>query len=277
MKIYYKQPKPSSISFGLRSIGVKDCYFKMLLSENSRKKVTRKQHYHTDFELHLITEGHQIYDVAGVRQKLKSGHFLLIYPNVPHRIIDVSSNIQKFAITFHLEATNPQNSFFGHITERIQDNFTFIKKEAGMKKEFSSLLIENCILEILVTIFRMVGMPEKSLYEREDGNVTLTLAKQYIQDNIEFAPTVDEVAKYCYLSRKHLTRIFKEAEDKTPGEYIRIQRSLHIERMLSDSTLSLSEISDRMHFSSEYYFNTFFKKYSGMPPGEYRSRVTTIY
>jgi AraC-like DNA-binding protein len=35
-------------------------------------------------------------------------------------------------------------------------------------------------------------------------------------------------------------------------------------------TSSIKDISEIMHFNNEYYFNAFFKKYSGMPPGEYR-------
>ena len=62
-------------------------------------------------------------------------------------------------------------------------------------------------------------------------------------------------------------------EGIAPGEFIKNQRIRLMEKMLSDETLSLSEISEKMHFSSEYYFNTFFKKYAGMPPGEYRKRA----
>ena len=43
-----------------------------------------------------------------------------------------------------------------------------------------------------------------------------------------------------------------------------------MERLISDMTLTLKEISDRMNFNNEYYFNAFFKKHIGMPPGTYK-------
>ena len=34
------------------------------------------------------------------------------------------------------------------------------------------------------------------------------LAKQYISDNVDSAPSVPEVAAYCHLSCRQLTRLF---------------------------------------------------------------------
>jgi AraC-like DNA-binding protein len=99
------------------------------------------------------------------------------------------------------------------------------------------------------------------------------LAKQYIEDNISHAPDVREVADYCGISTKQLTRLFKKFEDTSPGEYIIGKRVKHIEKLLADPSLSLKQISIIMNFENEYYFNTFFKKHSGMPPGEYRKML----
>ena len=96
------------------------------------------------------------------------------------------------------------------------------------------------------------------------------MAKQYIEDNVELNPSVSDVAEYCHLSAKQLTRIFNGFEGISPGEYIIRARVSRIEALLSDRSLSLRQIGEIMSFNNEYYFNAFFKKYSGMPPGEYR-------
>jgi AraC-like DNA-binding protein len=46
-----------------------------------------------------------------------------------------------------------------------------------------------------------------------------------------------------------------------------------IEKLLSDPSLSLRQISEKMEFNNEYHFNSFFKKYAGMTPGAYRKSV----
>ena len=81
---------------------------------------------------------------------------------------------------------------------------------------------------------------------------------------------MSDVAEYCYLGTKQLTRLFREYEDNTPAAYIRERKIGHIERLLSETELSLREISEKMSFANEYHFNSFFKKYAGMTPREYR-------
>ena len=96
------------------------------------------------------------------------------------------------------------------------------------------------------------------------------LAKEYIEDNILRSVSVPEVAAYCCISSKQLTRIFLSEDGICVSEYIRRARCSHIESLLLESRYSLKEISDIMNFSSEYYFNVFFKKHAGMSPGAYR-------
>jgi AraC-like DNA-binding protein len=96
------------------------------------------------------------------------------------------------------------------------------------------------------------------------------MAKQYISDNINTPLTVLEVADYCHLSTKQLTRIFIIEEGMHTAEYIRKMRCIEIEKLLCDKALSLKAISEQMGFSSEYYFNSYFKKYAGLAPGIYR-------
>ena len=142
-----------------------------------------------------------------------------------------------------------------------------------LKNEISTMLIENNILEILVWAFRLSGMEEKKNTQKQEENVFISLAKRYIDDNIEMAPSVEEVSEYCYLSTKQLTRIFQRYEDISPGEYIKNRRISKIEKLLADDLISLKQISERMNFNNEYYLNAFFKKHSGMPPGEYRKML----
>ena len=155
----------------------------------------------------------------------------------------------------------------------MTENLAFALKEASLKKEISQTLIENTVLEILVHAFRLAGEQENEETSGQTEHELVYLAQQYIEDNVEMAPSVAEVAEYCNFSTKQLTRIFKQFADTSPGEYIIKKRIKKIEKLLSDPSLSLKQISELMHFGNEYYFNLFFKKYSGMPPGEYRKML----
>ena len=269
MKILYKQSKEPQNN-GLSSFNIQNCHFKKIELDSDCKDTTKKTHHHTEFEFHIVTNGFQEYDVAGTTYQLESGSFLLIYPNIPHTVTFSKPHTQKYSITFNRQAEVLRNCLFGTVTERIISNLDFISNEALLKREISPALIENSILEILVWVLRLSGAKEKGTAQKQDENISVSLAKQYIEDNVELNPDVKDVAKYCYFSTKQLTRLFCRYEGLTPGEYIRKRRIARIEDLLKDDSFSLKKISEIMGFNNEYYFNTFFKKYSGLPPGEYR-------
>lgn len=272
MKIIYKQGN-SPASHGLAAFGVSNCYFKQLSLKSDIKSITKKSHHHTGFEMHIITDGFQEYCVGKAQYKLKKGDFLLICPGVSHKALAASSGAQKISLTFTKEKQTDFACFFGKLSARMADDIAFALKENTEKKEISQVLTEGCILEIIVAALRMAGLPEEKAAETDNCNAITALAKQYIADNIEKAPTVAEAARYCGLGVKQFTRAFKRFEHILPSEYIIKKRILAIEALLSEGELSLKQISEITGFGNEYCFNSFFKKYAGMPPGEYRKAV----
>ena len=126
-------------------------------------------------------------------------------------------------------------------------------------------------MALVLAVLRLVGVKnDEPVIESADEDYRLTLATQFINDNAELAPSVPEVAAYCHLSCRQLTRIFLQIQQCTPAAYIRQVRFRRAEAMLVQTNLPLRQISERMHFSSEYYFNKFFHHHAGMSPGEFR-------
>lgn len=269
MKIIYKQQTDSLFE----SFGIKNCCLKQLFGENDIKNTTKKMHHHTGYEIHIIEKGTQIYDIEGESYEVKAGQFLFIPPKIKHCAI-MSDYVSKISVTFDME----DKSWFGDkkiISEkkdkRICENIKYILTENKNHRFFSRQLIENAVFEIIVIMLRLSGIKENAVVEtNEFEDARLIMAKQYIKDNVEFNLNVYDVAAYCYISTKQLTRLFNSYENITPAAFIREQKITYIKKLLEKSELSLGEISRKMNFANEYHFNSFFKKNSGMPPGEYR-------
>lgn len=272
MKVIYKQPERDPYG-SLNRLGIQNCYLKKLSMDRDQNSITKKTHHHSGFEMHIVTSGCQKYEVDGAVLVVESGCFLLIYPNVPHTVIVSAPGTQKFSITFARQTDSRLPCFLGKLSDRMSENLAFITREALLQRESSSALMENSILETLISAFRLSGIKESGQSVQDDENVMISLAKQYIEDNIEMGTSVSDVSAYCYLSTKQLTRMFNRYEGVSPGEYIISRRISAIEKLLADDSLSLRKISEIMNFNNEYYFNAFFKKYSGMPPGEYRKML----
>lgn len=275
MKIIYRQ---NSFENVFSDAGIKNCCMKHSHYHKGVKDATTKEHHHTGFEIHIIENGHQSYLFDKTECVVSAGHYLLIPPNLKHRLNDVSPDLKKFAITFQADETSPfseVNSFVsGAVSPLITDALKKIAFEEQSRLFYAERLIEHGIFDILVCLLRDCGFKES---KKEDASLQedarLFIAKQYINDNIESNLKVADIAAYCYLGTKQLTRLFQENADTTPAAYIQKQKVKHIEKLLTETDIPLRDISERMHFSSEYHLNSFFKKYAGMPPGEYRKMV----
>ena len=273
MKILYKQPQTGSL---LAKLGVKNLYLKQMKEADSRN-ISLKPHHHNGFEIHIMDHGHQEYDVNGNKYQLDDRQILMIPPLAKHHVSGERYFQSKFAITFGVEEESPFTAIkdplscvVGEGVGSIWRLIFLIWEDIDRKTIYSTQITENRIFEILVMLLRNRGM-EKSLACVNDSSEDerVAIAEQYIKDSIESNISVAEVASYCYLGTKQLTRLFKQNKGVTPFDYIQKQRGQHIEQLIY-SGMSLKNISKVMNFSSEYHFNAFFKRYAGMPPGEFK-------
>lgn len=289
MKILYKQPKNTDKSYTFSPFsqyGITNCYFKQLHIDKDTNIITKNEHHHLGFEIHMIEQGNQTYEIGGLTYTVAAKEFLLIPPMISHKVICSARNTIKFSLTFtciteNLIVPSPNflNCFTSGIPEQVMENIRFIISEISETKMagfLSRRLIENRVFECLILLLRSVDLHVSTPSEHTESDsedFRLTIVKQYISDNIEFPLTVSELAGYCYLSPKQITRIFYKHEGMSPAQYIKKQRIAYIEKLLSENELSLKAISDKMHFQNEYYFNAFVKKHLGMPPGAYKKSV----
>ena len=227
----------------------------------------------------MIVRGEQTYDFDGRRVTVGEGEFLWISPKVSHVCLESADDVEKYAFYVHQRENSSMNTavcsmpsyFVGEIPRSVMDNIGFICAENERKEAYHSLIVRNrafeCILTLMGRVSEAVG---EEICSGEAGNERLILAKQYVEDNISRSISVGELASYCYISEKQLTRIFRREEGLSVAEYIRKRRCMRIEKLLADSDMTLREISEEMEFNNEYYFNAYFKKYAGMTPGAYR-------
>lgn len=94
---------------------------------------------------------------------------------------------------------------------------------------------------------------------------------QFIQNHTNAAIGIDDLATHIGKSRAHITKKFKQETGSSIGQFIVKSKLTDAKRLLRYSEKSLAEISNYLCFSSQGYFQTVFKKETGMTPGEYRS------
>ncbi|MDO4618116.1 MAG: AraC family transcriptional regulator [Clostridia bacterium] len=275
MKVLYIQ---NSDKGTLENYGVSGCYLKYfpyIVSDID------KTHCHNDFEIHMITKGYQCYEVGDMLVKITEGSTFIIPPGVYHRIYSAKENTEKITLYFKYDyRTNSlllrdyNSTYLIDTPQNVIINIDMIKEELKAYKTLSKPIIENRILDVIINLFRIAGNNETALrIQKMKMPPILIMAQNYIENNIEMAPSVSDVANHCNISVRQLLRVFLKYEGVSAFDYIKNKRIEEMQKLLADKTLSLKVISERMNFSSEYYMNVFFKKSYGLPPGEYRKML----
>ncbi len=93
---------------------------------------------------------------------------------------------------------------------------------------------------------------------------------RYIERHIQDKITIDDLAKYCNLSKRTIIRHFSEYFHMPAAEYILQLKLETAAYLLTNSTFSIVEISNELSFSSQSHFSVAFKKQYHCTPKQYR-------
>ncbi len=96
----------------------------------------------------------------------------------------------------------------------------------------------------------------------------------YIDSHVESEWGMPQLAQHVGYTPYYLSAKFKRETGMTIGDYNRKAKVRQAKVLLTGSSLSVLEISERLHFSSRSFFSDTFAKEAGMTPVEYRKKGT---
>lgn len=173
---------------------------------------------------------------------------------------------------------NPDISFFSL-------NFNFVSPFSFSDYEFQ--IVKNYPIDIIEKIwdfyemdsFSSIGflyillsdLYEKMKKQKKNSHIDeIKPAISYIENNFKESFKISYLAKLCNLSESHFYNVFKRCTGTSPIAYknnIIIQNALNL---LSDTKMSIEEISNYLGFSSSNYFRKVFESITGFSPKKAR-------
>jgi len=98
--------------------------------------------------------------------------------------------------------------------------------------------------------------------------------QRFLRDNFSRKLSLAEMAAVCGLSPYHFARAFSKTFGMSPHRYILVLRLDFAEKLLVESSMSITDIADLSGFSSQSHFTTTMKKYRQVTPLQARARQT---
>ena len=97
-------------------------------------------------------------------------------------------------------------------------------------------------------------------------------AQQFLYRNFRDDVPVEDLAARVGMSARNFARRFKAATGDTPLEYVHRLRINAAKHLLESDVTSIQEVSSAVGYDDVMFFRHLFKRYTGVPPSEYRIR-----
>lgn len=252
-------------------------------------------HSHDFYEMLLFISGKVDYQVEDKTYHLRPRDIVLTNNKEIHRpIVKEGRPYDRYVLWIHPQFLEMIQEKFGddlslcfqssssshynllRSTPKLLYSITMILEELIQLKESqedSKALLETCLLtSLLIYCNQAYRTTNLNLEEDVEYNHKISDIIFYINNNLEEPLALETVADAFYISKFHLTRLFKEITGLTFHQYI-LKKRLNWAKSLLLEGKSATDASLSGGFNDYSHFSRTFKKEFGLSPREYMKAV----
>lgn len=253
-------------------------------------------HWHTQVEILFVSLGSDETASATVivnqtTYTLHRGDILFIWPGELHEITQNSDGYIS-GIQFSPSLIKNRPEFTGKYNVFCQEHLLCFLENQVVCTDFLSIfkmVVESSEssetyrgIEMLIDIYKfLIAFAQYTDMLTKDFSVSsrklhrdtvqkIHSACAYISKNCTESLSLDDVALLSGFSSCYFSRIFKLVTDFSFTEYVSVQRIRYAQQLLSDTSLSITEIAFLSGFKSIPTFNRAFKQFEGYSPSEFK-------
>ena len=250
----------------------------------------RSLHMHHDIELMYVIDGRGTIGVKGRKYHVIAGDTILINAYESHEILSFEEPLTVIILQFSGNFLKDychilKNTVFLDVLPRdrtpekeygrLKDDILDLTKEYLKAEGLFELHCVRILSDILCLLLGYLSVSEltKEEYDRRSKqNRRIDRISTYIDAHYQEPIRLSEIASEEGISVTHLSHFITEHFGMTFQEYLKDKRLECALRMISDASLTLSEISLRSGFSELKYMTGAFLDTFGLSPNEYRRK-----
>ena len=250
-----------------------------------------KLHYHDRYEFGICESGDGLFLSDGVYSSVTEGDLIFIAPESRHysRSLDrdkrcrcrfVYVNASEIEALLSADARELSKkippiirpSEYPQAASVISEIAESCKRNIPNKERLAVLRGAVLLLEAERWFGGVYKHIEKSDLLIGDTDEAVAKTAEYLSLNYSATHSVKELAARCYLSESQLRRRFSAVYGMPPMAYRNYLRCNIAAELLARTRLSVSEISERIGYTSPSDFYRIFQKFRGSSPSEYRKQ-----
>ncbi len=237
------------------------------------------EHSHDFCEILYVAHGSGTAILSHKAYRITAGDLVIINPGVLHE--EKSEKSDPLNLIF-LAAENFQigvfkkNCMIGddacpvvHTEQhrlKIESYFWDLLRETSSKVEYYLEMAQSLLVALLLFISRMIMANDAHQLSEECLKV-----KKYINENYTKPITLETLSQNVYISKHHLSHLFKNQTGTSPIKYLITRRIEEAKLLLGDSDHTIKEIAEMVGYDDPAHFSQIFKKTAGISPLSYRN------
>lgn len=192
----------------------------------------------------------------------------------------LSRNISVPLYMFKMLYENPVVGMDGEIRKTVATYYDLVESKVRYPKR-RPYMRSQVVLVLECLMLETCQVLQESDTEKREFKTTRN--REILAEFLQLLPKyyresrcVGFYADKLFITPKYLSSIIKEVSGKSAKEIIDSYVVLEAKSLLSSSTMSIQQIAFELNFATQTFFGKFFKRHTGISPGEYRNDINHL-
>lgn len=238
-------------------------------------------HTHPCAEVFFVTGGSGHLRLSDKSFPITTNDMIIVNSNVEHTEVSSEADPLEYIVmgVDGLESLSGDDGGDGatiiHFRKQSEQVLFYLRsllQEIETKFPGYQTICQDLLEVILLLLMRRSKFTVTFVPSSRKSSKECAVVRRYIDNHFKENLTLDDLAAVAHVSKYYLAHAFTKEYGTSPINYLlscRIKESLYL---LSETRISLSDISGMLGFSSPSYFSQSFRRIQGMSPLQYRKQ-----
>lgn len=175
--------------------------------------------------------------------------------------------VKQIGASPYLKVNNEDKRIFLEIHNLIVRLYE--QKQHPLREDIAKSMLYTLILQLKAVMNTQAESDPKTDSNTRQVQLTEQFMK-LLSNNFKTNRTPAFYADKLCVSTKYLSQVVRETTNESVFAWLNKATVIGIKNMLRTTDLSIAQISDELNFPNPSFFGRYFKRHTGMTPGEYR-------